>query len=136
MNIDQLFNKIICWGSLGSSEPRLAEHVLRYFTFEKLGIKHTCHWKYVQMDEDEVEEIKQEERYNIATLGELLVEFNYKYKDSGLTLDKFLGGYWIDRMEEVLSGSSEIDPDEIRQVQEIGVVIVSEESGGEDEDGF
>ncbi|KKA18219.1 hypothetical protein T310_7829 [Rasamsonia emersonii CBS 393.64] len=66
-------------------------------------------------------EIRDEERELLAQLEELVAEFEEKYDELGQPLIAFLEGYWMTRMEEVLS--QEPEEDEIRRVRELGVVL-------------
>ena len=108
--------------SLSDSIPTLAERVLRYATFERIGIKHTCH-EYERLDQDEVEEIQDEERHNLALLEDLMEEFNRKCQELGIGIDEFLNEYWMDSMDQAMSADREIDSEAIQRIQELGVVL-------------
>jgi hypothetical protein len=114
---------VLIRGSLSDSIPTLAESVLRYVTFERIGIKHTCHYEDESLDEDEVEEIQDEERHNLALLEDLMEEFNRKCQELGIGIDEFLNGYWMDSMDQAMSADRVIDSEAIQRIQELGVVL-------------
>lgn len=77
---------------------------LRLFTFEALGMRHTC-CKMPEPPEftpDEIIEIREEDHMMLALLDELVEEFTMELRSSGDSLDQFLGRYWVRRIEEVL----------------------------------
>lgn len=123
LEVFRSFQAVLLRESLSDSIPTLAERILRYVTFERIGIKHTCHYKDERLDEDEVEEIQDEERHNLALLEDLMEEFNRKRQELGIRIDEFLNEYWMDSMDQAMSIDREIDTEAIQRVQELGVVL-------------
>ncbi|KAL2813065.1 hypothetical protein BDW59DRAFT_167633 [Aspergillus cavernicola] len=107
---------------------------IRYLTFSVLGLTHTCHdWHWMnslsrvkQMDPEEIEEVREEERSLIDQLEDLSAEFRQKYEELGLGIYGFLVDYWRPRMDEVLAAVA-IDDEERTRVREIGVVLEQDE---------
>ena len=121
--------------SLGDSHEAwqwLAQEIIRYETFEKLELTHTCCEKRgwhdlicTRHDSTEREEIRDEERLLIGKLETLVAEFTEKYTDSGVSLPEFLRGYWKTRMEEIEREEKPLDDEKIAKIEELGVVIHS-----------
>ncbi|KAL5315856.1 hypothetical protein ACEPPN_016729 [Leptodophora sp. 'Broadleaf-Isolate-01'] len=97
----------------GENRFVVAVSILRFLTFEKLELRHTCcilddgdmlheQATFTRRDEEEVREIRDEYREGIARLEELVDEFVMKYVEEGMELRDFLEGYWMHRMGEVL----------------------------------
>ncbi|GAB1211841.1 hypothetical protein ATERTT37_000965 [Aspergillus terreus] len=123
LDVFHCFQAVLIRGSLSDSIPTLAERVLRYVTFERIGIKHTCHYEDERLDQDEVEEIQDEERHNLALLEDLMEEFNRECQELGIGIDEFLNEHWVDSMDQAMSIDHEIDTEEIQRIQELGVVL-------------
>ncbi|KAL4940874.1 hypothetical protein BDV06DRAFT_230086 [Aspergillus oleicola] len=116
----------------GTSTKRVTvSATLRFFTFERLGMTHTCHRrcreKVERLDPEEVSEIREEEFASIERLDELMLEFDQKYDELGVSMNDFLKEYWEERMDEVLRKNI-VDPEDAKQVREIGVVLSEEEA--------
>jgi hypothetical protein len=88
--------------------PRLPEWLLagiiRFETFSRLGLAHTCHDMGLihsnDMTEEEDREIREEERFLIGQLDDLVVEFVERSSELNQPLLEFFEGYWANRMEE------------------------------------
>lgn len=111
---------------------RVSRDFIRYETFEKLALTHTCCKRRVQvysllydMDKTEREEIRDEERLMISKLDALVSEFEEKYVELGVSLPDFLDGHWKTRMEEVEREEEPLDDGEIAKIRDLGVVIHS-----------
>ncbi|KAH9215897.1 hypothetical protein DL95DRAFT_460743 [Leptodontidium sp. 2 PMI_412] len=111
----------------------VAVSILRFLTFEKLELRHTCcilddgdmfheQATFTRRDEEEVREIRDEYREGIAQLEELVDEFVMKYVEEEMELRDFLEGYWMHRMGEVLR-PGRVDADELRRIEELGIVF-------------
>ena len=97
----------------------LRREMIRFNTFEKLKLRHTCCMMgdldseneviVVPYDDEEALEIKEEQKEQLEKLESLLVEFEDKYNQSGSSFIEFLGGYWEDRMAEVSREEVPID---------------------------
>ena len=110
----------------------LSREIIRYVTFEELGLTHTCcksRHKIYDMDDDmdntEREEIQDEQRFLISKLDALVTEFEEKYIELGVTVPEFMNGYWKTRMEEVEKEDEPLDDEQIAKIKDLGVVIHS-----------
>ncbi|KAL4879725.1 hypothetical protein BJY04DRAFT_192793 [Aspergillus karnatakaensis] len=102
---------------------------LRFFTFEKLGLTHTCHGGAILPGSEEVWEVREEESALIDLLEELVMEFEEKFDEFDVPLSEFIDDYWELRMDEVLQ-ERDVDLEDVRRAQEIGVVL----EGAKEED--
>jgi hypothetical protein len=105
-----------------------AAAIIRAFTFEALGIPHTCEHHAVH-DADEIDQWKDE----IDTLEDLMVELIPVYEESGMSLLSFLEGHWLKRMREVMLTDQPPSHKQISSIRELGVIL-DETDLGEDED--
>lgn len=103
---------------------------LRYFTFEILGLKHTCESKYKWLTNEEIEEIQDEDKEKLKTLEELMEQFELEFnelqhtEDGGNPFTSFLMATWAPRMEQVLRDMElrNLTLQELRESEEAGVV--------------
>ena len=104
----------------------LTEEIIRFCTFQELGLRHTC-CRYNPYDrrqifkfpEDERAEIQDEDKEKIELLGSLLLEFEEHRGAEDLI--SFLEGYWATRMDQVLKEQEDrFDKEGLRG---IGVVL-------------
>ncbi len=111
-----------------------AVDVIRFETFETLGLTHTCcntdeknHRAFTQRCElAEIAEIHEEEQELIRE-HELLVNlFSQAYEERGESLPLFITGYWRRRMARVLMKCRPVGKDELANLRLIGVVIKDE----------
>ncbi len=121
---------------LDVDQPSLAwlrREMIRFNTFERLDIRHTCCWMAEDFsapgyhdvivepnDDEERLEIMEEQAERLDRLETLLEEFEGKYTESGNTLSEFFDGYWEDRMVEVAREEAPIDHDAL---ENIGVTL-------------
>ena len=110
----------------------LSHDIIRYLTFEKLGLTHTCCECYfsgfprpTRFHKTERAEIHEEERFTISKLDTLVTEFEEKYTELGVSVPDFLNGYWKTRMEEVEWEDEPLDEEQIAKIRDLGVVIHS-----------
>lgn len=112
----------------------LSDAVLRFATFSALGITHTCckmpycyreNFKPYckKMDEQEVEEIRQEEHLLLEKLDMEVEHLKSKYAELRVSLPEFLKGYWMRRMEEIMNESDSLSEEEIKQIEDVGVIL-------------
>lgn len=118
---------------------------IRYATFEMLGIRHTCcHANsqnvYLHRQNEELDELRQEDRFLVAHLEDLVADFEVELDQMGQEryVDKcvsFWHDYWLPRLEQVLGSieSAGIEGPDKAAAEEIGVVWNGSESR-EDED--
>lgn len=109
----------------------LSGEIIRYETFEALGLTHTCCkidvWDTMPTLNDSVdcEEIRDEERLLIRKLDSLVEEFQEKRTELGESVSDFLKGYWKTRMEEIEVEEEPLDDEDIAKIRDVGVVIHS-----------
>jgi len=112
--------------------PMFVEDVIRFETFEALGLKHTCcHWQpwrwfeafTPRCEPEEIWEIREEEYELIQQLDQLVDDFLRSYKERGESLSVFLIGHWRTRMAAVLTDAQPADNEELGRIRDIGVVI-------------
>ena len=131
--IDWILGYIEKVGDCNSAPDWLLAEIIRFETFSKLCLTHTCRNMplrcldarpyYGCLSHEEIKEIREEERLIIAQLDDLVAEFVAKYTELGVSLLEFFEGYWEDRMEEVLDKSGSVDEEQIRRFTELGVVL-------------
>ena len=103
-----------------------AKEIIRFCTFQKLELRHTCcsdvirrPTHIVKFEEEERVEIQYEDKDKIKLLESLLLDFEEHRGTEDLI--SFLKGYWAVRMDEVLEElNSGVDGEGLR---EIGVVL-------------
>ena len=113
---------------IGATDPMcrwISAELIRTFTFEELGLRHTCcQWqcgKVVEYeDSTDIFEIQNEDRHKIALFEELLLEFETKQSELSLPIQEFLKGYWRERMDEVMHEQDVIDEEEL---QGLGIIL-------------
>ena len=122
----------------------LRRDMLRFNTFERLELRHTCCMMGViepeELNEEVIAElgdeenrceIRDEQKEQVQKLEELLVEFEEKFNTLAVPFSQFLDGYWGDRMKEV---ESEQDPIDWEGLERIGVTVYSESFDSEEVD--
>lgn len=121
---------------LDIDQPSLAwlrREMIRFNTFERLELRHTCcemdyfydrdyanEVIYEPYDDEEIHEINNEQAEQLERLESLLIEFQTEYDKSASTFCEFLEGYWTDRMNEVTSEKGPIDDEALR---DMGIVM-------------
>ena len=117
-----------------------AAELLRWITFEKLELTHTCcrpHWSkhseksnvYIgdqqrisvcfsrPMPPSEIEEIRDEESADLKKLTGLLADFEAKVVELDLPIPDFISAYWEPRMEQVLrANEGSLDMEALRRI--------------------
>ena len=114
--IDLIGPQNACW-------EWLVGEIIRFHTFRKLKLRHTCcEWHndepVTELEQEEIEEIRDEDHHGIQSLESLLHEFKANLGDQ--VLITFLRVYWRRRMQEVLEQRDELDKTKLR---EIGVIL-------------
>ncbi|KAL3444301.1 hypothetical protein BJX65DRAFT_311079 [Aspergillus insuetus] len=125
---------------------KISLQALRFFSFEALELTHTCHQtkgfllscgrEAKPMDDDEIQEIREEEAGLISLLDEMMDEFSRKYDELGFGLHDFLEECWIPRMNKVRysyeeseedpeENAGEPDPEYQQRLREVGVILES-----------
>lgn len=122
------------WWTRGDTE--ISWEVIRFLTFDALGLKHSCclekhpcfrDFKFESREEEEIREIVDEEKSRIIELEKLLDELKIKFDELGLPVMEFLEGYWHTRVIEVLSHRDPYDEDHIMESRGIGVTLEPDE---------
>lgn len=122
--------------------------IVRFWTFEVLGLTHTCcrkrildsvdddfKYKFILMplEREKIQKIHKKERKDFEFLENLLMEFEKRREQLGYPpIRKFMRGYWRSRMKEVLSERKRPDFNHIRQILNVNsdsdIDIETEES--------
>jgi hypothetical protein len=118
--------------------PKITLAILRFLTFEALGIRHTCCYCYCELrinsslgdyyDEEDLQELREEDSSLVEILEELVQEFETDYKPSEGKFLPFLGRYWKYRMGEVLEemDTCKLSDEQKRKLEGIGVNLYEE----------
>jgi len=123
---------LVCWlveiHTTAKASQRVFAEMIRFMTFDRLGIKHTCcqtDWGFIirLQDEEEMKEIREEESFRLQLLEDLVDEFKTRYSESREPLMDFFKGYWEERMKQVQSELEPVNEEEIRKIEAIGVVL-------------
>ncbi|KAE8373037.1 hypothetical protein BDV26DRAFT_297293 [Aspergillus bertholletiae] len=103
--------------------------VLRYLTFQELGLRHTCRkshfseWSEPWLSDEEIAEIHEEERLLLEDLEVLVAEFEHRYLELNLPLLDFLQGNWGTRMKEVLFKRRDPNLEIVKEAKQIGIAL-------------
>ena len=109
---------------IGATDPMwqwISVELIRAFTFEELGLRHTCcQWqcgKVVEYeDSTDIFEIHDGYGHKIAFFEEIMLEFESKQSELSLPIQTFLKGYWRERMDEVLHEQDVVDEEELQRL--------------------
>ena len=96
-----------------------AEAIIRAFTFQALGIPHTCH--YYPWHSDETDDLEWEEKTTL--LEDLMYKFLPKYEHLGMSLLSLLEDEWLKRMREVLLIGQPPSHEQINKIRKLGVIL-------------
>lgn len=96
-----------------------AEAIIRAFTFQALGIPHTCHFHSSHRDQMDGLECEEE----TTLLEDLMYEFLPMYEHLGMSLLSFLEDEWLKRMKEVLLIGQPPSDEQINKIRELGVIL-------------
>ena len=102
---------------------QLAVDILRFLTFNCIGITHTCNHPWHQMAPDDIAEIRHEERYLLQDLESLMVDILSAYRQFLGQFPSFLTDYWVRRMKEYHSCHGTPNEEEMNSLRETGVVL-------------
>lgn len=98
---------------------------LRIFTFEALGLRHTCCDLHLgaRYSPEEVSAIRNEDEWGLELLEELMGDLVKEYRQRGMELEEFVISCWKLRMDEVLTekASVQLTEEERRDAERIGV---------------
>lgn len=107
--------------------------ILRVLTFDEVGLVHTCCYRmhydwhgkstYTRLSRYEINEIREVESKDIALFESLVEEFKRSWKSYLGAFHQFLDEVWESRMKEVFKRSSQEEEEEIKRIEELGVVL-------------
>ncbi|KOC18145.1 hypothetical protein AFLA70_156g002152 [Aspergillus flavus AF70] len=106
-----------------------ARAVLRYLTFQELGLSHTCRrshvvgWSQSSLGHEDIAEIHEEEKLLLEDLEILVSEFEHRYFEMNIPLFGFLQGYWSTRMKEVLFQRKDPSFEIVKEAKQIGIQL-------------
>ncbi|KAE8329615.1 FAD binding domain-containing protein [Aspergillus sergii] len=106
-----------------------ARAVLRYLTFQELGLSHTCRrshfsgWSQSSLSDGDITEIREEEKLLLEDLEILVSEFEHRYLEMNIPLLNFLRGYWSTRMKEVLFQRKDPSFEIVNEAMQIGIQL-------------
>lgn len=130
----EMVTTFILWAG---DNPTVYRAVIRFFTFDALGLRHVCcvkerdrFWhmaKLRERDRGEVEEILDEERLGLEDLESLVVEFNDKFDEMGVPIMEFLQGYWLVRIRFFLLERDPYDEEHAVESRKLGVKLEAEQ---------
>ncbi len=118
----------------------LRHEVLRFNTFERLRLRHTCCMLYhgwcwgreeqihrpfgdyiiAEFEDDERCEVMEEQAEQVERLEVLLIEFENKFEELGVPFMEFFDGYWEGRMREI---SRQKVPIHQAELERTGVIL-------------
>jgi len=140
VSLDHMLHAILNWLSIDiDSHPRMVPQIIRFITFEKLKLTHTCHdhghllnfgsfrvWGYgcepkQPLLEHEVLDIHFIDQGDIRLLEELMVEFETQRRDCSGSTWSFIDGYWTDRMHQIDEGKTKSHAYHAEKNKDLGV---------------
>lgn len=140
ISFPRLLRCLVEWTQVG---PGINRALMRFLTFDALGLKHTCCIEInrdlfvrnrrevdemISREEEEIAEILEEDKQGIETLEQLVGRFEAKFKELGLPIWVFLEGYWHTYMVEFLSGFDPYDEEHDQDTRNLGVILQREEN--------
>ncbi|OAL40004.1 putative galactinol--sucrose galactosyltransferase 6 [Fonsecaea nubica] len=135
--------------------PQLFLKVLRLYTFEGLGLTHTCCRHGCRRDcfdvydprekvcpfsipiDDEIQEIQNEETHLIALLDSLMAEFTeqWLWPTSDWKVDEFMSKIWRPRLRQIRQERAQMFVGDQEQMRCMGVELHSDDEDSLTEDG-
>ncbi|KAJ5159911.1 uncharacterized protein N7482_006915 [Penicillium canariense] len=124
-------------------EPWVNRALIRCLTFDALGLKHTCcieidgvvglldrrdATEMQGRDHGEITEILEEDAQTIEKHKQLVIDFEAKFDELGLSILEFLEGYWHTHMVEYLLGGDPYNEDHDVGARSMGVFLQAEEN--------
>ena len=101
-----------CWDSLDGE-------AIRFLTFNRLELKHTCcsacgyRVDFSILEQEEIDHFREENKEDIQLLETLLEELEEKRENDDLKT--FLKSYWARRMKDVLREEGSMDCEKLRE---------------------
>ncbi|KGO53459.1 hypothetical protein PEX2_060660 [Penicillium expansum] len=131
----ELIQFLLCWTR---GDTGIGWKVIRFLTFDALGLKHSCcintptypfdfSFRLKSREEEEVEEILDEQKLGLIELEKILDELKIKFDELGQPVIEFLEGYWHTRMIEFLSQRDPYDEDHVIESRRMGVALEPDE---------
>ena len=116
-----------------SISSRVWREIIRFLTFELLGLRHTCcrssYWDATILEACEVKEIRDEQKWLLVQLEELVKEFEDAYLIQHTSISAFLSTVWKRRMTQVFMDLLSREDDERSRLANLGVKIMDENMG-------
>lgn len=119
--------------SHGKISNETVSEIVRFWTFEVLGLTHTCcrkralnsfegdfEYEFILMplEREKIQKTHKKEHKDLKLLENLLVEFEERREQLGYpSIREFMEGYWRIRMKEVLSERNGTDFNKIRETE-------------------
>jgi hypothetical protein len=122
-----------------STSAWIRREVLRFYTFERLHLRHTCcdrgfkrlrnpigspfEYRYIlfpEFDDDGINDMNEEQEEQIEQLETILPDLEAEYDRLGVSFTDFLEGHWGDRMKEMSQRESPIN---CAELENMGVKI-------------
>ena len=100
--------------------------VLRWMTFELLGLRHTCcrgHRSLTTSDGSQISEIADEQSQLLEVLEDLVADFQAKLLTQNITFTGFFLIYWKDRADKVLLDLSSEESQERARLASLGLKL-------------
>ncbi|KAI9651562.1 MAG: hypothetical protein M1831_000757 [Alyxoria varia] len=106
------------------AKSRIALEAVRYATFHRLGITHTCHHhrKSRVTDYDDHKESREGKRTTVQLLETFMQEFEAKLDLEKMSLERFFYEVWEGRMVDFFE-ETRVNEDGIRKAREVGVIF-------------
>lgn len=123
--------------TINKIKDNVAFDFISVFTFERLGMRHTC-CRYTMRPEhrhlcryhvpdlielNEVEEIREEERYLAGLMDTLVEEFERRFRELDMPLSQFVKEYLWPRVDEAMGEQDEVSSEDLHAIREVGVVL-------------
>jgi hypothetical protein len=129
----QVFNFLVQWTE---ARPATGYTIIRPFTFNALGLRHTCCTEADEIypfelrgikDQQEVVNIREKDHLRYQELERLVSEFCRDFDQLGLSIMELLDNYWHTCMVEYLSKPGSYDEQHIQETRKLGVFLKSHE---------
>lgn len=123
-----------------TENTRVRDHsIIRLFTFEALGLRHTCcrelnefiseeFYACYILDEEEAQNIRDEDRLSYRQFEKLVKKLNALFDTLELPIIDFLHGPWHKIMTQVLSRRDPYNEEHIMETRKLGIFLKPAES--------
>ena len=123
-----------------TENTRVRDHsIIRLFTFEALGLRHTCcrelnefiseeFYACYILDEEEAQNIRDEDRLSYRQFEKLVKKLNALFDTLELPIIDFLHGPWHKIMTQILSRRDPYNEEHIMETRKLGIFLKPAES--------